>query len=78
MYVSVRVIAGSKEEKVEELPGRAGNGGRLTLRVKAPAERGLANRRATELVARHFKLPVGKVRLVSGHRSPSKIFSVDT
>lgn len=44
--------------------------------VRELAERNLANRRIIELVARHFKLPVGKVRIISGHHSPSKILNV--
>ena len=47
------------------------------ISVREAAERNLANGRVLELVARHFKLPVGKVRIISGHHSPSKILSVD-
>ncbi len=72
MYISVRVLAGAKEEKVELLAND-----RLKIVVKQPAKQNLANRRVLELVARHFALPAAKVRLISGHRSPSKIFSVD-
>jgi uncharacterized protein YggU (UPF0235/DUF167 family) len=71
MYVSVRVLAKAKKEMVEELKG-----GRLKISVKETAERNLANRRVLELVARHFKLPEDKVRLISGHTRPSKIFAV--
>lgn len=72
MYVSVRVIAGAKKEIVEELKG-----GRLKIAVKEPAKQNLANRRVLLLVARHFGLAQNKVRLISGHTSPAKIFSVD-
>ncbi|MEK7612916.1 MAG: DUF167 domain-containing protein [Patescibacteria group bacterium] len=72
MYISVRVIAGAKREAVERLAKD-----RLKISVKEPAKQNLANRRVRELVAAHLKLPATKVRLVSGHRSPSKIFSVD-
>lgn len=72
MYISVRVVAGAKQERVEVLPR-----GRLKVWVKAPAERNLANKRVRELVAAHLKLPLAQVRLLSGHTSPSKIFSVD-
>ena len=71
MYVSVRVVAGAKEEKVET------SGERLKISVKEPAKQNLANRRVQSLVAKHFKLPAAKVRLISGHHSPSKIFSVE-
>lgn len=72
MYISVTVVAGAKVEKVEALPK-----GRLKVWVKAPAERNLANKRVRELVARQLQMPLAKVRLLSGHTSPSKIFSVD-
>ena len=71
MYLSVRVVAGQKEEGVEALKD-----GRLRVRVKPPAKQGLANRRATELLAAHLKVPASKVRIISGHASPAKLFSV--
>lgn len=72
MYISVRVVAGARAEKVEALPK-----GRLKVWVKAPAERNLANKRVRELVAAHLQMPLAKVRLLSGHTSPSKIFSAN-
>lgn len=72
MYISVRVVAGAKIERVEELPK-----GRLKISVKEPAKQNLANRRVLELVAKHRGVGAKKVKLVSGHRSPSKIFSVE-
>jgi uncharacterized protein YggU (UPF0235/DUF167 family) len=72
MYTRVRVVVSAKREGVEPL-GKD----QLKISVKEPAAQNLANRRVLELVARHFKLPANKVRLISGHRSPSKIFSVD-
>lgn len=72
MYVHVRVRPGQKKELVE-----APSKNRLAISVTEPAEQNLANRRVALLVARHFRVAPGTVRLVSGHRSPSKIFSVD-
>ncbi len=71
MYISVRVQAGARRESLE-----ASGNGRLTIAVKEPAERNLANRRVRELVAEHLSLPLEKVRLISGHTSPSKIFDI--
>lgn len=73
MYVHARVRAGARKEEI----GEAGDS-RLRIAVREPAERNLANRRVIELVARHYKVAPGKVRIVSGHHSPSKILSVDT
>ena len=71
MHLSVRVVAGAKKEKVEMA------GKRLNISVKEPAKQNLANRRVRQLVAAHLGLPVAKVRLISGHTSPAKIFSVE-
>jgi uncharacterized protein YggU (UPF0235/DUF167 family) len=38
----------------------------------------MANVRVRELLAAHFGVPAGKVRLIAGHHSHSKIFSVET
>lgn len=72
MYISVRVLAGARQERVEALPK-----GRLRISVKEPAERNLANRRVRELLAEHLSLPLARVRLLSGHASPSKLFVID-
>ncbi len=72
MYVSVRVVAEAKHEKVEELKA-----GRLRVWVKEPAQQNLANRRVLTIVARHFGVASKNVRLVSGHTSPAKIFSIE-
>lgn len=71
MYIKVKVFPDQKKESfVETAPLR------FEARVKALAERNLANEAVLELVARHFSVPVGKVRMVSGHHSPSKILSI--
>lgn len=72
MYVKVKVFPKSKKElfvEVEDL--------RFEARVKEPAERNLANERVVELVARYYGVPAPKVRIISGHRSPAKILSVE-
>lgn len=72
MYIKIRVTAGAKEEKfVQKTKDH------FTVSVREVAERNLANGRVLELMARHFKLPKGKVRIISGHHSPSKILNVD-
>lgn len=70
MLIHVRVIAGEKREGVEEYEKR------LIVRVKAEKKEWRANKRASELVARHFKVTPAKVRIVKGHMSPSKLFEI--
>ena len=73
MYIHVKVSAGAKKEVFEEeKPGY------FNVVVKEKAERNMANERVRELVALHFGLPVGKVRIISGHHHGKKILSVDT
>ncbi len=71
MYIKVRVRTGAKKESVEQLAGD-----RFAISVKEPAERNQANERVVELVAMHFKISPAKIRIKSGHHSPSKILSV--
>ena len=73
MYVRVNVIAGAKREEVTRL-----GEGRYAIRVREPAERNMANGRVRALIAREFGIPEGRVRLISGHQHPHKIFSVDS
>ncbi len=72
MYVKVRATAGSKKEKIEK-----SSKDHFKISVKEKAERNMANTRIREVLAEYFLLPIGKIRLISGHHSPSKIFSVD-
>ncbi len=69
--ISVRVTAGAKKEKVEELAN-----GRLAIAVKEKPEQGKANERVLELVAAHLKVPRKKVSITRGSKSPSKIITV--
>lgn len=71
MQISVRVTAGAKKEGIEVFPKN-----RFKISVKPKAEAGAANERVLELVAKHFKVPVKKVRILRGHKTPSKIISI--
>ncbi len=71
MYIHVKVLPKSKEEsfkKVKEL--------HFVAKVREEAKRNLANSRVIELVARYFNINPKEVRLISGHHSPSKLFSL--
>ncbi|MEK7614653.1 MAG: DUF167 domain-containing protein [Patescibacteria group bacterium] len=72
MYIHVKVTPGAKRESLKKLKTD-----HYAILVKEPAERNLANRRVTELLSAHLATPLGKIRLVNGHRSPSKIFSIN-
>jgi uncharacterized protein YggU (UPF0235/DUF167 family) len=72
MYVRVEAKPGSKRESVMRVDDKT-----LSIAVREPAERNLANARIRALVAEEFGVPMGKVKMISGHRSPRKIFDID-
>jgi len=69
MYITVHAEPSARKEKIEK---RAD--GSFVISVKEPAERNLANKRIGEILSLELGLPT---RLISGHRSCKKIFSVD-
>ena len=71
MQVRVRVTAGAKRETIEELSNT-----RLEIAVKQKPAQSAANARVVEIVARYYKVPKNKVRIVRGHATPSKILEV--
>ncbi|OGC84876.1 hypothetical protein A3F55_00125 [Candidatus Adlerbacteria bacterium RIFCSPHIGHO2_12_FULL_53_18] len=71
MQISVKVAAGAKREAIEALKNN-----RFKISVKQKPEHGAANKRVVELVAAHFGVPVKKVRIIKGHKTPSKILDV--
>jgi len=71
MYIKVKVIAGSKKEEIKK-----NKEDYYQISVKEKAERNLANRRICEIVASIYKIKPGKVRIISGHQSSSKILSI--
>lgn len=70
MYLKIKVVPDSKIEKVEKLKDDE-----YRIWTKAPAENNKANTRVLEMMRDLF--PHTKVRLISGHTSPSKIVSID-
>jgi uncharacterized protein len=70
--IKVRVSAGAKTEKVEEVEPNV-----FKIRVSAPPEKGKANDRVAELLAEHFGVSKSKIFLVSGATYREKVFSVD-
>ncbi|MCR4281336.1 MAG: DUF167 family protein [Candidatus Kaiserbacteria bacterium] len=71
MYIKVRVKTGQKKESVAE-----GAKGSFAISVKEKAERNSANTRVIKVIAEKLGIPVKKIRIISGHHSPSKLLSV--
>lgn len=70
MYIKVFVTPNAKREKVEEKSGV------LAVSVREPAAGNRANGRVREIIAQRQGIPVGKVRILTGHRSRAKMISV--
>ena len=72
MYIKVYVNASAKKETVKEEKKDE-----YLISVNVPAERGLANRRALELLRAHLRTSFRVIKIVSGHHSPHKIILIE-
>jgi uncharacterized protein (TIGR00251 family) len=69
--IRVSVKPGASTDEVTRLAD-----GSLLVRVKARAREGEANDAVTRVVARHFRIPRTSIRIVSGHKSRSKLIEL--
>ena len=72
MYIHVKVTAGARKESLVQK-----SEDHFEISVKEKAERNHANQRMIALLAKHFSVPIGKVRIVNGHKHPSKLIVVE-
>ena len=72
MYIKVKVIASSKKEIIKNVSPN-----RYIISVKEPRERNLANTRVREIISSLYEINIKAVRIISGHQSASKIFSIN-
>ena len=72
MYIRVMVQPRAKLDNLRELAAD-----RFEIKVRAKAERNLANDRVREILADRYHVPIEKVKIISGHRHPHKIISID-
>jgi uncharacterized protein (TIGR00251 family) len=71
MYVHVRVTPAAKRESFIQTDTKY-----FSVAVKEPALQNLANTRVREIIAEHFHVPLGKVQIITGHRSPQKTLDI--
>ncbi len=71
MYIKVHVFPGSKRERVVKKDKS------YEIYVKEKAEMNRANNRVREVIAELFNVSKNNICLLSGHRSPKKLFSID-
>ncbi len=70
MYIHVRIKTKQKEESFTQLSET-----KYEISVKVEAKQNRANARMIELLTQHLKL--NKVKIISGHHSPSKLLSIE-
>ena len=70
MYIKVFVTPSAKKEKIEE------KGDTLRISVREPALQNLANDHVREIIANRLGVVVGKVPILTGHRSRVKMISM--
>ncbi len=71
MYLLVKVIAESKENKVVQIDAN-----RFTVLVKEKRRFGLANKKVSELLAEFLAVNIKDLSLIKGHRESSKMFFI--
>ncbi|OGI75016.1 hypothetical protein A2443_02525 [Candidatus Nomurabacteria bacterium RIFOXYC2_FULL_43_16] len=71
-YIHIKVTAEGKKESWKKK-----SEDHFEVSVREKAERNMANTRVLELAASHFKIPVKKIRIVNGHKHPSKLIVID-
>ena len=72
MLIKVKVKTEAKKENITKISDDT-----FLVSVKEKPEEGLANKRVIEVLREHLKVYNKKVRIVSGHHSPSKIISIE-
>ena len=71
MYIKVRVKTGEKKESVEKISPTS-----LKISVKEKPEKNSANARIIKIIAEQLGVAPKKVRIVSGHHTPSKLLAI--
>ena len=70
MKYSIKVKAGSKQEKIEKI------GDELIVFTHARAHDGEANKKIVELLAKEFRVSKSQIEIISGQKSKKKIIEI--
>jgi uncharacterized protein YggU (UPF0235/DUF167 family) len=73
MLIKVKVQPGVKKEELIKKKEDA-----FEAKVREKAERGMANKRTREILAKYFKVPLSKIFLIKGSKEKNKIFEIRT
>ena len=73
MRIKIKVKPNSRSNEIKELAQDY-----YEVKVSASPEKGKANQRVIELIAKHFKVPKSKISIVSGELYKEKIIEIKT
>ncbi len=71
MKIFIKVYPNSKEEKITKK-----DDGGFSVRVKAPAQEGKANKAVVNILSKHFKVSKNSIIIKAGHSSKNKIIEI--
>jgi len=71
--IKVKVKPNAKKDEIKKIQDDY-----YEVRVTVVPEKGKANRRVIELLAKHFKIAKSRVKLIKGETSREKIFEIDS
>lgn len=69
--IKVKVASCAKENSIEKLKDDE-----FLVKTKAKSRDGKANESVISILSSYFKIPISRIRIIKGHTSPSKIFSL--
>ena len=72
MYIKVKAFPKAKKEEIKEITEN-----RFEIKVKEKAEKNLANKRIIEMLAQYFGIEEKDVKIINGHRHPSKLIGIN-
>lgn len=72
MYVRIHATPGAKKERVTRVDDTE-----FHIAVREPASQNLANKRIIAIIAESFSVSPAQVRILTGHRSSSKMVSIE-
>jgi uncharacterized protein (TIGR00251 family) len=70
--LSIKVHPKSRKQEIKKLDDDS-----YIIHVTSPPSRGEANEEVRKLIARHFAIPVSKVVIARGRRSPYKLITIE-
>jgi uncharacterized protein len=73
MRIKVKVKPNSNKNELKEVSSSY-----FEARVSVPPEKGKANQRVIELIAKNFKVPKSNIKLVSGQTFKEKVFEISS